>query len=154
MPRRPEPFDLVVDSSAVMAIVNVEQSRGRVARALAGATGPTIAAPTRLELSIVAEARLGQGGADDSLAVLDAAEVVTFPFDEHLADLAFDAWRRFGKGRHPAQLNLGDCFSYALAVHLDVPLLCIGNDFAQTDAKLIDVASKSPEPSTSHRSAH
>ena len=135
------PFDLVVDTSAVMAIVNAEQSRRVIARALAEAEGPTIAAPTRLELSIVAEARLGRGGADEALAVLDTSRTVTFPFDEHLADLAFDAWLRFGKGRHRAALNFGDCFGYALAVHLDVPMLCIGNDFAQTDAKLIDVTS-------------
>jgi ribonuclease VapC len=140
--RRATPFDLVVDTSAVMAIVNAEQSRHAIARVLADAEGPTIAAPTRLELSIVAEARLGRGGADDALAVLDAAGVVTFPFDEHLADLAFNAWSRFGKGRHPAALNFGDCFGYTLAVHLDSPLLCVGDDFAQTDAKLIDVTSQ------------
>ena len=139
--RRAAPFDLVVDTSAVMAIVNGEQSRHMIASALAKAGGPTIAAPTRLELSIVAEARLGQGGAGDALAILDAAGVVTFPFDEHLADLAFNAWSRFGKGRHPAALDLCDCFSYALAVHLDVPMLCVGDDFAQTDAKVIDVTS-------------
>jgi ribonuclease VapC len=140
--RRPPPFDLVVDTSAVMAIVNAKQSRHIIAGALAEAEGPTIAASTRLELSIVAEARLGRGGADDALAILDAAGAVTFPFDEHLADLAFDAWLRFGRGRHRAALDFGDCFGYALAVHLDVPLLCVGDDFAQTDAKLIDVTSQ------------
>jgi ribonuclease VapC len=140
--RRATPFDLVVDTSAVMAIVNAKQSRHMIAGALAEAEGPTIAAPTRLELSIVAEARLGRGGADDALAILDTSRTVTFPFDEHLADLAFDAWMRFGKGRHRAALNFGDCFSYALAVHLDVPLLCVGDDFAQTDAKVIDVTSQ------------
>ena len=125
-----------------MAVVMSERSRHAIASVLADATGGTIAAPTRLELSIVAEARLGRGGADDALAVLDAARIVTFPFDEHLTDLAFDAWGRFGKGRHPAALNFGDCFSYALADHLEVPILCVGDDFAQTDAKLVDVATK------------
>jgi ribonuclease VapC len=136
------PFDLVVDTSAVMSIVNDEHGRDALARALSESNGPTIAAPTRLELSIVAEARGGPDGAGDALAVLDAADAVTFPYDERLADLAFDAWARFGKGRHPAALNFGDCFSYGLAVHLDVPLLCVGRDFARTDVSLIDVTSR------------
>jgi ribonuclease VapC len=137
--RRPAPPDLVVDTSAVMAIVQREDARYRLAAALDAAADATIAAPTRVELSIVAEARLGPGGAAAALAVLDAADVVTFPFDEQLADLALDAWRRFGRGRHPARLNLGDCFGYALATHLDVPLLCVGGDFAHTDIELVDV---------------
>jgi ribonuclease VapC len=137
--RRPAPPDLVVDTSAVMAIVQREDARYRLAGALDAAAGATIAAPTRVELSIVAEARLGPGGAAAALAVLDAADVVTFPFDEQLADLSLDAWRRFGRGRHPARLNLGDCFGYALASHLDVPLLCVGDDFARTDIELVDV---------------
>ena len=136
---RPAPFDLVVDTSAIMGVVGDEATRQRIAAALRDADGPAIAAPTRVELSIVAEARLGRGGADAALAVLDSSDTVTFPFDEHLADLALDAWRRFGKGRHRAALNLGDCFSYALAARLEVPLLCVGDDFARTDLTLVDV---------------
>ena len=142
---RPAPFDMVIDTSAVMALISHEESRHQIFRALADARGPAISAPTRLELSIVAEARLGEGGAHDALAILDAAGTVTFPFDEHLADLAFGAWTLFGKGRHPAALNLGDCFGYALAIHLDAPLLCIGDDFARTDVKVINVASGDSE---------
>lgn len=142
---RPAPFDMVIDTSAVMALINNEDSRHRISRVLADARGPAIAAPTRVELSIVAEARLGDGGAHDALAILAAAGTVTFPFDEHLADLAFRAWTRFGKGRHPAALDLGDCFGYALATHLDVPLLCVGDDFTRTDVEVIDVASGGSE---------
>lgn len=136
---RPAPFDLAVDTSAIMAIVGDEAIRSRITAALQDAVGPAIAAPTRVELSIVAEARLGMGGAEAALAVLDASDTVTFPFDEHLANLALDAWRRFGRGRHPAALNVGDCFSHALATHLEVPLLCVGDDFARSDLTVVDV---------------
>ena len=138
-PRRPAPVDLVVDSSAVLAILLGEEPARRLTDALRVAQGPVVSAATLAELTIVAEARVGTGGAQAAWAVLDAGNVVPVPVDSAIADASLDAWRRFGKGNHPAGLNFGDCFSYATAVHYDVPLLCVGADFARTDLRLIDV---------------
>ncbi len=140
MAGRPAPIDLVIDSSALIAVTLDESSAERVLIALTDAAGPVISAATLLEASIVAAARLGPDGPAAIRALLDPARVVTIPVDEHQAGLAADAWRRYGRGNHPARLNYGDCFSYALAAHLEVPLLCIGADFAQTDLHLVDVA--------------
>lgn len=85
-----------------------------------------------LELGIVAEAR-SPAATGIVRRVLRDAQITVTPFDAALAERALDAWRRFGKGRHPAALNLGDCFSYALAEATDCPILCVGDDFAQTD---------------------
>jgi ribonuclease VapC len=136
---RPSPIDLVIDSSALIAVTLDERSAGEVRNALAAAAGPVISAATLVETSIVAAARLGPSGPVATRTLLDAARVVTMPVDEHQAELAAGAWQRFGRGRHRARLNYGDCFSYALAAHLDVPLLCIGDDFRHTDLQLVDV---------------
>ncbi len=138
---RSAPIGLVIDTSAIMAIALDEHLASTVQDALNSANRPVISAATLVELSIVAAARVGAGGRDAVRAILDASDVVTMPVDDLQADLATDAWLQFGKGNHPARLNFGDCFSYALAHHLDVPLLCIGDDFARTDIQLIDVDS-------------
>jgi ribonuclease VapC len=65
------------------------------------------------------------------------AETTVTPFDDGMAQRALDAWRRFGKGRHPAGLNLGDCCIYALAEATGCPILCVGNDFSQTDLAVL-----------------
>jgi ribonuclease VapC len=83
---------------------------------------------------------LGSSGPDAARSVLDEADVVTVPVDEFTAELALEAWMKFGKGRHPAALNLSDCYSYATARHFDVPLLFIGRDFARTDLQLVDAS--------------
>lgn len=141
MIRRPPPADLVIDTSAVMAILQTEATADRVASSLREAEGPVISAGTLTELSIVTAARLGPAGIELLQVLLDAADVVTTPVDGRIADLALEAWQRYGKGNHPAGLNLGDCFAYATAAHYEVPLLCVGNDFAKTDLALIDVSS-------------
>lgn len=139
IPARPTSIDLVIDSSALIAVTFDERSAEQLLAALTAAAGPVISAATLVEASIVAAARLGPDGPDTTRALLDAAGAVTIPVDEHQAELAVDAWLRYGRGNHPARLNYGDCFSYALAAHLDVPLLCVGADFAQTDLRLVDV---------------
>jgi ribonuclease VapC len=92
-----------------------------------------IAAPTLLETAIVAEGRTlpGMAAKLDALMVAIRPEIV--PFTAEHASLARDAWRRYGKGRHKAGLNLGDCFSYALAKERGQALLFKGDDFAATD---------------------
>lgn len=109
-----QPFDLVVDSSAVIAVLLHEPQSEAVLRRLAEAQRPAMAAPTRTEILLVALTKLGASGRE-------------------LADAAALAFERFGRGRHPSALNFGDCFSYALAERLRLPLLFLGNDFRQTD---------------------
>ncbi len=98
-------------------------------------TAIVISAATLLEATMVAE---GRGGAElgrelDGLLRRVGARVIAL--DERQAERAREGWRRYGKGRHPARLNLGDCFSYALARERGEPLLFKGEDFAQTDVK-------------------
>lgn len=127
---------LVIDTSALSAIVFGEADAERFADALVRHVGAcVISAPTLVAAEIVARARLGDVGAELVHAVLERVSVTVEPFDEALARAAATAWARFGKGRHPAQLNLGDCYSYALSKQLDLPLLFKGNDFTQTDLR-------------------
>ena len=92
-----------------------------------------MSAATRVELGIVVEAKRGPAGVQLLDELLDRAEVEVLPVDARLADDAIVGWRRFGKGRHPAGLNFGDTFSYALARRLGQPLLFVGDDFSKTD---------------------
>jgi ribonuclease VapC len=92
-----------------------------------------------VELSIVLEARLGPaGGAVADRFVRDGG-VEVVPFDRTQADRAIEGWRRFGKGRHAAALNLGDCFTYGLAVATGEPVLCVGDDVRRTDVAVVPV---------------
>lgn len=125
---------MVIDSSALIAIIGQEPDRERLTELLAAAEDPVISAATLLEAKIVAQARLGPKGPDliDRLLKTVAARVIAV--DETQAETAFAAWQTFGKGNHPADLNYGDCFSYALAKTTEKPLLHKGDDFGQTDA--------------------
>lgn len=126
---------MIVDSSAVIAILFDEPEAQTFASAIGNADTVVIGAPTLVETAIVAEGRAGvaMGIRLDRLLLELEAEIV--PFTAEHAAIARDAWRRFGKGRHPAGLNLGDCFSYALARSRNEPLLFKGSDFPQTDVK-------------------
>lgn len=124
---------MVVDTSALMAIVLGEPDAEHYAAALSSAPHLVVAAPTWLEAAIVATARLGPDGHALLTELLHGLQMTIVPFDEGLARLAHDGWLRFGRGRHPAGLNLGDCFAYALAKQCGEPLLFKGEDFARTD---------------------
>ena len=124
---------MVVDTSAISAILFGEPEGAAFLRALAGPERKIMSAFTRLEASIVVEARKGEAGARALAELLAASGVDTVPFDIGQAELALDAWRRYGKGRHPAGLNLGDCAAYALARFSGEPLLHKGEDFSKTD---------------------
>ena len=125
---------VVLDTSAVAAVIFGELDAEAFAATLTRHGGElSISAVTRVELEIVLEARQGSEAVSDAEAMFDRLGVITEPVDAAQAGAAFAAWRRFGKGRHPAGLNLGDCFSYALARAAGAPLLFKGNDFAQTD---------------------
>ncbi|MFP5489414.1 MAG: type II toxin-antitoxin system VapC family toxin [Acidimicrobiia bacterium] len=123
---------IVVDTSAIVAVLFDEDERGAVEQRLL-AERCVMSAATRVELGIVIEAKKGSAGTQLVEELLARVAIEIVPVDAELAQEAIVAWRRFGKGRHPAGLNLGDTFSYALARRLGQPLLFVGDDFAHTD---------------------
>jgi ribonuclease VapC len=126
---------MVVDASAVIAIALNEADAGRLATAIFRSTRRLIAMPTVLEITLVVGGRTGVAGRQVLGRLLGSLDLTAVAFDaDHLA-LAEEAWWQFGKGRHPARLNFGDCFSYALAKIEDEPLLFKGNDFRLTDIR-------------------
>jgi ribonuclease VapC len=124
---------MIIDSSAVLAIAFQEPEAERFATAIAEAPERAISAVNWLEVMMVVESRNGEESADDVLLILEQLGVETLAFDADQAYEAREAWRRFGKGRHPAALNLGDCCAYAAATIKGRPLLFKGGDFEQTD---------------------
>ncbi len=124
---------MVIDTSAIVAIALNEPDAAELELRIADDPVRLISAATVLETTIVLETRLGDaGGREFDLWLLKVgAEVV--PVDAEQIDAARRAWRRYGKGRHPAGLNYGDCFSYALALTRGEPLVFKGEDFARTD---------------------
>jgi ribonuclease VapC len=123
---------ICVDSSALMAILLGEPDARRCAAVLAAEPDLVISAATLAEVLIVA----GHHGLADEIAdLVEATRLQVFDVTGTSAVRAAEAYRRWGKGRHPARLNYGDCFAYALAAHLDCPLLFVGDDFAKTDLK-------------------
>lgn len=127
---------MILDSSALIAILFKEQEAARFTSAILEAGDVAIGAPTLVEATIVAEGRSRAGMRDRFDALIAAIQPEVVPFTAEHATLACEAWRRFGKGRHPAGLNLGDCFAYALAQARGEPLLFKGQDFARTDVKV------------------
>lgn len=132
---------MILDSSAIIAMINRESPAELLERALAAARHPKVGAPTRLESGIVLGAKFGIRGKTLLARFLQEWEVATVAFGDRHADVAIEAYHRFGKGRHPAKLNMGDCLSYAVANIEREPLLCIGDDFPQTDLALVDLSS-------------
>lgn len=127
---------MILDTSALMAILAKEADAPRFIEAISGsADGIALSAATLVEATMVAEGRGGPalGLQLDSLLRRIGAEIV--PVGAREAETAREGWRRYGKGRHKAGLNLGDCFAYALAKERDETLLFKGEDFAQTDVK-------------------
>jgi ribonuclease VapC len=124
---------IVVDTSAIMAILFQEDGASSAAKALAEASSRFLAAANLVEASIVAEARKGAAGALEFDALIETAGIEIVPVSEDTARAARVAWRRYGKGRHPAGLNFGDCFAYGLAKEKGAPLLAVGADFSKTD---------------------
>lgn len=122
----------VVDTSAIVAVLFGEPGSEAIENKLMSAPC-VMSAATRVELGIVVEAKTGAAGVLLLEELLDRVEVQIEPVDASLAEEALAGWRRFGKGRHPAGLNYGDVFPYALARRLGQPLLFIGDDFSQTD---------------------
>lgn len=124
---------MVVDTSALLAILLGEPERYDCIALLAGADDPLISTATLVEASIVMQARTGDEGVQDLDDLLAVAGVRPVAVDADQAVLARQAFARFGTGRAAAGLNFGDCFAYALARAMGRPLLFKGTDFAQTD---------------------
>ncbi|HEX3954151.1 MAG TPA: type II toxin-antitoxin system VapC family toxin [Stellaceae bacterium] len=124
---------MVIDTSALVAILLREPDADRLGQSLADASVRLMSAVTRVELSFVIEGRYGEAGRADVEHLINDARIELAAVTPQQAEIAIDAFRRFGKGRHRAALNIGDCFSYALAKATDQPLLFKGNDFAHTD---------------------
>ncbi len=130
---------MIIDSSAVLTVIGKEPGHERIIHELAASTSTRIGAPTQLEAGIVLTARLGPRGKTVLARFLQENAIQTLAFDEGHAAVALDAYSRFGNGRHPAALNFGDCCTYATASIAGEQLLCIGNDFRQTDLPLVSL---------------
>ena len=126
---------MILDTSAVVAILFKEEDALTYARVIVDAEEILISAATLAELTMVVEGRAGPEGGVELEAFLRRVDARVWPVTARHAEVAREAWRRFGKGRHRAALNLGDCFSYALASTMDAPLLFKGDEFARTDVK-------------------
>jgi len=127
---------VILDTSALMAILAKEEDAARYMEAMRDAGGNlVVSAATILEAAVVAEGRGGDALGAELDRLLRRIHARIIPFGEHQVAIAREGWRRFGKGRHKAALNLGDCFAYALAIERDEPLLFKGGDFARTDVK-------------------
>lgn len=123
---------MIVDTSALIAILRREPDAGRYVERLLATPDIRVSAGTLIEARIVAER---DGGGAELQELLQVAGVELVPVDEVQADLAFEGFRRFGRRRHAAGLNFGDLFAYALARALDEPLLFKGEDFLKTDVE-------------------
>ncbi len=127
---------MVIDTAAFLAILQDEPDRPAFTQAIAAAAVRRTSAATFLEASMVLEARHGADGVRLLDLLIDSAGIEVVAVDAAQAKIAREAFARFGKGRHPAGLNYGDCFTYALARQLGEPLLCTGDDFSRTDLAL------------------
>lgn len=127
---------MVIDTSAIFAAITGEPDSGVYRNAIISAPLRLISAVTLLETQIVLFSRSGSHSIPILHELIERAGVVVVPFDEPMAETAFDAFKRYGKGQgHKAQLNIIDCAAYALAKTRNLPLLFKGNDFASTDIR-------------------
>jgi ribonuclease VapC len=124
---------MVIDTSALIAFLEDEPEASRIATALTSGAALRVSTATVLEAGIVVEARRGEHGGRELDLLLHRLGVEQVPVTAEQVELARSAWRQYGKGRHRAALNYGDCFAYALAASLGEPLLFVGNDFSRTE---------------------
>lgn len=132
---------MVLDTSAILAIFQREPERHGFIEAIEAADWARMSVASFVESSIVLESRYGTEGLSDLDRFISRASIELIVVDREQGQLARSAYSRFGKGRHRAGLNYGDCFSYAAAIHLGEPLLCKGDDFVHTDVMIVEVRS-------------
>ena len=128
---------MVIDTSALIAIFLAEAERRQFLDRIVEAATRLISAANALETGIVLEARRGEAAGREFDLFLVRANLQVVPVDSEQVEIARSAWRKYGKGRHPAGLNFGDCFAYALAKSSGEPLLAKGTDFSTTDLELV-----------------
>jgi len=127
---------VILDTSAILAVLFDEPERECFLERILREPVVGVGAPTLAETSIVLSARLGAAARSIVDGWVDRAGLVVISFDGAHWRTAADAWLRFGRGRHPAALDFGDCLSYATASIAERPLLCKGDDFSLTDLPL------------------
>ena len=128
---------MVIDTSALAAIFFAEPERQKFLGAITSAESRLVSAATLLETGIVVEARQGESAGREFDLFVVRADLQVVPVDSEQVEIARSAWRRYGKGRHRAGLNYGDCFAYALAKSTAEPLLAKGSDFSMTDIAMV-----------------
>ena len=124
---------MVVDTSALIAILQDEPERRAFNEAIEAAENRAMSTASFVEASMIIESRYGPDGTRGLDLFISKAQIKLVPVDADQAHIARDAFRNYGKGRHRAGLNFGDCFAYALAKTLGEPLLFKGADFTLTD---------------------
>ena len=139
---------MVIDSSAIIAVLLNEANAAHIAEAIESSSQRLLSAANLLEASILIESRKGEVGGRELDLLLYRAAIEVVAVDQNQAEIARIAWRRFGKGRHPAGLNYGDCFAYALARACRLPLLFQGDDFSRTDIDAVPLLPAPPRPET------
>jgi ribonuclease VapC len=127
---------VILDTSAILAILFDEPEREAYVRLIGAQTVVGVGAPTLAETSIVLASRVGEAADRHLAGFVERASLVVVPFESGHWRAAADAWLRYGRGRHPAGLNLGDCLTYATARIAGRPLLAKGDDFRRTDLPL------------------
>lgn len=127
---------MVIDTSALLAIFLAEPERKSFLESILQSETRMISAANVLETGIVLEARRGEAAGREFDLFVVRANLQVASVDSEQTEIARSAWRKYGKGRHPAALNFGDCFAYALAKALGEPLLAKGSDFALTDIEI------------------
>lgn len=128
---------MILDTSALLAILLNEADAAAYANAIVDAADRRISAATWVETAQVITTRRGERGVEVFRALVEKMQAKIEPVDLAQAELAYSAWKQFGKGRHPAGLNFGDCFSYALAKQTEESLLFKGADFRRTDIQSV-----------------
>jgi ribonuclease VapC len=124
---------MILDSSAIVAVILAESGYDEIRELIGAAEIVGVGAPTVVESGIVLSARIGRDARPELNEFLRVAEAEVISFGLEHFHAALDAFLRFGKGRHPASLNFGDCLSYAIASVAGLPLLYTGKDFSKTD---------------------
>lgn len=127
---------MIIDSSAILAIFFRESGAEELLASILDADFAGIGAPTAAETGLVLTARLQKNATGSLLRFFEETGIEIVPFSGLHWQRAIDAYARFGKGRHPAALNFGDCMTYATAALARQPLLCRGNDFRKTDLEI------------------
>lgn len=130
---------IVVDTSVLIAILNEEPPASALVEILLKTPQKWMSSPSFLEASLVISAYKGDPGFLALESLIRRMQIEIVPLITQHVEIAREAWMRFGKSRHPAKLNMGDTASYALAKYFGYPLLCIGNDFVQTDIDLVKI---------------